>query len=273
MKTFDHDKTNFKLIGKHALLACKQCHKTSLTAPIKHDHCTSCHADYHNKEFAKNGISPDCNQCHTNDGFTPSLYTVEKHNLTKFRLEGAHQATPCMACHQKQGKWTFGNMGINCIDCHRNIHKGFIPDRFMGNNNCTACHNVTGWKNVTFDHTKTHFKLEGAHAKVLCSDCHFKKNEKGIKTQQFKGLLADCASCHKNNHMGQFDVNGKTECTRCHNTENWEKTKYDHNTSRFKLEGAHKQVSCKECHKEVTDDKGKYIQYTFKSIECAVCHS
>jgi len=273
IKTFDHDKTNFKLLGVHALISCKLCHKTSLTAPLKHNHCYDCHADYHKGDFAKNGVSPDCDQCHTNDGFTKSIYTIEKHNLTKFPLEGAHLATPCMTCHQKQGKWTFRNMGRNCIDCHKNIHIGFIQDKYIVNNNCTACHNTTSWKNVTFDHNKTNFKLDGEHAKLLCSDCHFAKDDKGLRIQKFKGLSADCASCHKNNHAGQFDVDGKTDCTKCHDTTSWTKTKFDHNTSRFKLEGAHAQVNCNECHKEVTNEKGKYIQYKFKSIECAVCHS
>jgi len=275
MKTFDHDKTDFKLIGKHAFLACKSCHKTSLTAPVKHDHCTSCHTDYHKGDFAKNGISPDCNQCHSNNGFTPSQYTVENHNLTKFPLEGAHLATSCKACHQKQGKWSFRNMGSNCIDCHTNVHKGFIQDKYIVNNNCSACHKVSGWKNITFDHNKTNFKLDGSHARQqYCSECHYTLNEKGVRVQQFKGLSTDCASCHKNNHVGQFDVNGKTDCTKCHETTtNWTKTKFDHNTSRFKLEGAHAQVKCNECHKEKTDEKGKYIQYKFKGIECSNCHS
>jgi len=273
MKTFDHDKTDFKLVGKHDLLACKACHKKSLTAPIRHDHCTSCHADYHHGEFAKKGISPDCNQCHNNNGFTPSAYTIEKHNLTKFKLEGAHLATPCMACHKKQGKWTFSNMGSRCIDCHKNIHKGFMQDKFIANDNCKLCHEVSSWKKVTFDHSKTKFKLDGAHAKILCSECHYAKNDKGIRVQKFTGLSVECASCHKNSHVGQFDVNGKTDCVKCHTSESWVKTKFDHNTSRFKLDGAHATVECKECHKEVTDEKGKYIQYKYKSIECAVCHS
>ena len=273
MKSFDHDKTDFKLLGKHDLLACKACHKKSLTAPIRHDHCTSCHADYHKGEFSKKGISPDCNQCHNNEGFTPSAYTIEKHNLTDFKLEGAHLATPCMACHKKQGKWSFRNMGNRCVDCHVNIHKGFIQDKYIANNNCILCHNVASWQKVTFDHSKTKFKLDGAHAKLLCGDCHYAKNEKGVKVQKFTGLSTECESCHKNSHVGQFDVNGKTECTKCHTTDNWVKTKFDHNSSRFKLDGAHATVECKECHKQVTDVKGKYIQYKFKSIECSTCHS
>ncbi|MDR3653157.1 MAG: cytochrome C [Paludibacter sp.] len=275
ISTFNHDKTGFPLVGKHKLVTCVSCHKSkNMNAPIKHDRCSDCHADYHNKEFEKRGISPDCNQCHNNDGFTPSTFTIEKHNLTKFSLQGAHLATPCLACHKKDNnKWTFKRMGRNCIDCHKNEHKGFIEDKFMPNDNCTLCHNVTNWETATFDHNKTNFKLDGAHSKLLCSECHYPKNGKGIRVQQFMALSTDCSSCHKNSHMGQFEINGKTDCTRCHTTLAWANTTFNHNTSRFKLEGAHAKVKCVECHKEVTNEKGKYIQYIFKSIACSTCHS
>lgn len=273
MKSFDHDKTDFKLIGKHNLVACKSCHKTSLTAPVKHSHCSDCHADYHNKEFAKNGVSPDCNQCHNNDGFTPSTFTIEKHNTSRFKLEGAHMATACIACHKKQEKWSFKNMGNRCVDCHKNEHKGLIGEKYFSNENCTVCHNVTSWKTVTFDHNQTKFKLEGAHAKQLCSACHYKKNEKGIKIQQFAGLSQDCSNCHKDTHAGQFAINGKTDCTKCHGFDDWRKSTFDHNSSRFKLDGEHANVECSACHKPVTNDKGKYIQYKFDTIACSKCHS
>jgi len=273
MKVFDHDKTNFKLLGEHKLVECKLCHKTSLTAPLKHDRCTDCHADYHKKDFAKNGISPDCNQCHTNNGFTPSTFTIEKHNTSKFKLEGAHLATPCMACHKKQGNWTFKNMGRKCVDCHKNEHKGFIDEKYFPNEDCTVCHNVTNWKSVNFDHNKTKFKLEGSHANQACSACHYRKNENGIRTQQFSGTSQECSSCHKDSHVNQFAVNGKTDCTRCHGFVAWEKSKFDHNTSRFKLDGEHVNVECAACHKSVMNEKGKYIQYKFNNIECSNCHS
>ena len=274
MSTFNHDKTKFPLVGKHKLVACNSCHKTNnMTVPIKHDHCTDCHTDYHKKEFAKNGISPDCNQCHSIYGFSPSNYSIEKHNLTKFPLEGAHMATACIACHKKQDKWTFRNIGSKCVDCHKNIHKGLMDEKFIQNENCTACHTVNNWKNITFDHTTTGFKLEGVHAKQTCEACHFPKDGKGIRVQKFAGLTADCSSCHKDSHAGQFAVNGKTDCTRCHGFEKWTSSKFDHNTARFKLDGAHATVECSECHKDVSDEKGKYIQYKFKSIECSNCHS
>ena len=272
MKTFDHDKTDFKLIGEHKMVDCKECHKGSLTIPIKHDQCKDCHKDFHKGEFKQgNGPTPDCNQCHTNDGFTPSTFTVEKHNL-KFKLEGAHLATSCTDCHKKEGVWTFRKIGKRCIDCHKNEHKGFIEEKFMPNESCTVCHNVISWKKVTFDHDKTGYKLEGEHAKIACSECHYGRNEKGLRAQQFGGISHECSSCHKDSHAGQFKVNGKTDCSKCHGFDKWENSRFDHNTSRFKLDGAHATVKCEECHKPVMNEKGKYIQYKFNDIACATCH-
>lgn len=273
MKIFDHDKTNFKLLGKHQLVDCKQCHKTTLTAPIRHDQCKDCHVDFHKGDFTnKKGVSPDCDQCHTNNSFTPSTFTIEKHNL-KFPLEGAHLASSCLACHKKEGNWSFKKMGKRCVDCHENEHKGFIEEKFFPNEACTTCHNVTNWKKVQFDHTKTGFKLEGTHATTACAECHYRKNEHGIRTQKFKDTSTECSGCHKDSHAGQFAVNGKTDCTRCHGYNKWENSRFDHITSRFKLDGAHATVKCEECHKTVTNEKGKYIEYKFKDIECSRCHS
>lgn len=274
MKAFDHDKTNFKLIGKHKLVDCKECHKKSLTAPLRHDKCTDCHKDYHKGDFTKKNVVEDCNSCHTNDGFTPSTFTLEKHNKTKFKLEGAHLASSCNTCHKKDGvNWSFKNMGKNCVDCHTNVHKGFIEEKFIPNEDCKTCHNVKSWKEVTFDHNKTNFQLKGEHAKTACSECHYSNNEFGIKTQQFKGISQECSSCHKDSHVGQFEVNGKTDCTRCHGFDKWENSIYDHNTSRFKIDGKHVGVKCIECHKPVMNTKGKYIEYKFDSIECKRCHA
>jgi hypothetical protein len=272
--TFNHDKTEFQLIGKHKTVACKSCHKTAnMTDPLKHDKCSDCHADFHKKEFAKNGITPDCNECHTNNGFGETKFTIERHSKLNFQLEGAHAATPCFACHKKQETWKFRNIDGKCIDCHKNTHKGFMQEKYLANDNCTACHNTTRWKTVKFDHNKTDFKLEGVHARKACAACHYKKNELGVRVQKFQGMVADCSSCHKDSHAGQFEINGKTNCTTCHGFESWSDSKFDHNTSRFKLEGAHVKVSCFECHKETKEGKKKFVQYKFKSIECSTCHS
>ena len=234
--------------------------------------CLNCHADYHKNEFNKNGVTPDCNLCHNNNGFTQTQYTVEKHNQTKFRLEGGHLATPCIACHKKEEKWTFVKLGILCNDCHQDKHKGFIQAKYYPNQECSECHNVNTWKTIKFDHSRTKFKLEGAHFKQSCTACHFIKNETGLIVQKFQNLSTDCGACHKNSHAGQFDVDGKTDCAKCHGVDNWKKTIFDHNAARFKLEGAHLKVKCEKCHKEVINENGKYIVYKNNNLLCINCH-
>jgi len=269
---FDHDKTDFKLDGKHKSVACKKCHKTNLTDPIKFDHCTNCHKDYHNNEFNKNGLASDCNECHNNNGFEWSTFTIEKHNLSKFQLEGAHLATPCIACHKKQENWKFRNIGNLCVDCHKNYHKGFIQEKYYPNERCTECHIVNSWKIINFDHSGTKFKLEGVHAKQSCAVCHYAKNELGLMDQKFEGLSVDCSNCHKNSHAGQFDINGQTKCTRCHWHDDWKTSIFDHNSSRFKLEGVHLKVKCEKCHKEELNERGKFILYKNNNLLCSNCH-
>ena len=269
---FNHDKTDFKLLGKHLLLDCKKCHKKNLIDPIKSEHCFDCHLDYHKNEFTKNGIQTDCNQCHDNQNFTETSYTIEKHNLSKFSLNGAHAATPCILCHKKQENWTFAMIGTRCLDCHENKHKGFISEKFLPKEECTKCHNVNSWKLVTFDHNTTDFRLEGAHLKQLCTDCHYRKNESENIVQKFENLSKECTGCHKNIHTTQFDINGKTDCLRCHGQDEWKKIIFNHNSARFKLEGAHTKVKCEKCHKEVNGINGKYIEYKNNQLLCSDCH-
>lgn len=275
ISSFNHDLTKFALVGKHKAVNCKSCHTSGrLLDPIKHDKCSSCHTDYHKGDFVKKGVAtPDCNTCHTNEGFAATTYTIKRHSLTNFPLVGAHLATSCVVCHKKQTDWSFKNMGTKCVDCHKNIHKGVMTEKFLANDNCTKCHTTRTWKNVKFDHELTGFKLEGVHATKTCSDCHFRKNINGERTQKFASLTKDCSECHKDNHVGQFAENAKTECIKCHSFDSWKKSKFAHNTARFKLEGAHQNVECDKCHKQTTDEKGTYVQYKFKSIECVVCHS
>lgn len=273
LNTFDHDKTAFKLIGKHKLVDCKKCHTGKMTAPLKHTRCTDCHKDEHHGQFNDKGVTPDCNTCHSNFGFKPSEFTVERHNKTKFKLDGAHLATSCNECHNKDGRdWKFRNIGERCVDCHTDVHKGFIPEKFYPNQECTVCHNTGTWKKLKFDHDKTGFKLQGVHSRTNCIECHYRKNEKGERIQKFKGMTKECSQCHTDSHAGQFMKDGKTDCLRCHGFDDWKDSKFDHNTSRFKLEGAHASVKCEECHKEVVNQKGKYIEYVFSDISCAKCH-
>ena len=273
VKNFDHNKADFKLEGKHLNVACNKCHKVKLTTPLNFKQCTDCHTDYHNRQFAKNGISPDCATCHNVKGFTSFSYTIEQHNASIFPLKGAHLATPCFACHKKQEKWKFKEIGKTCKDCHDNIHQSVISDKYYPDGNCEACHNLEKWNDVNFDHKKTQFQLDGAHARQTCRECHFNKEKVGHANQKFAGLASSCTNCHNDNHAQQFDINGVTDCKKCHNPDSFiPASKFDHSKAKFVLDGKHLNVACIKCHKEVTDKEVNFVLYKTNKTKCEDCH-
>jgi hypothetical protein len=270
---FDHNKTDYKLEGKHLIVNCKSCHKGKFTDPLKFDQCLKCHADYHKGQFVKDGITADCAQCHNVvDGFKLFSFTVDKHNEGAFPLKGSHLAIPCYECHKKQEQWSFRKIGLNCKDCHPDIHQNYIADKFYPEQNCKICHNEEGWSDVRFDHTKTAFPLTGAHNREKCRECHFKTYSTGTIQQTFSGLSKSCSECHTDRHRNQFEKNGVTACIDCHNTDNWKITNFDHNKTAFKLDGKHVSVPCAKCHKPQQEGSDYYVVYKIKEYKCESCH-
>jgi hypothetical protein len=272
-KGFDHNKTDFRLQGKHQQVNCKSCHKEKLTVQLKFSHCTDCHSDYHNNQFDKNGVSPGCSACHNENGFEEFNFTIEQHNASIFPLKGAHLATPCFDCHKKTERWEFRYIGKFCIDCHENIHENYISQKYFSKASCEGCHQMNNWREIKFDHKNTNFVLEGAHTKLSCRSCHFNNEKKGYAKQQFAELTNQCTQCHKDVHYNQFEHNGITKCINCHNVDSFKPaTKFDHNTSRFVLDGKHKNLACDKCHPVKTDNGGTYVWYKIEKFKCENCH-
>lgn len=269
---FDHNKTAFKLEGKHQAVDCNKCHKTKYTDPLKHDRCTDCHNDYHYGQFTENGRVKNCSECHSVNDFTQHNYTLENHNQSKFVLRESHTAVPCFECHKKEQKWSFRSIGINCSDCHRDIHKSFIDIKYYAGSDCSICHKESRWDEVSFDHSTTGFLITGAHKTATCRDCHFKKNGSGIIVQSFNTLNGYCTECHSDNHNKQFEKDGKTDCTICHATVNWKATTFDHNKTAFRLDGKHANLRCTSCHKPQNEGSVRFTLYKIKDFRCEACH-
>ena len=272
---FDHDKTDYKLEGKHQQVDCKLCHKVNYTDPIWTSKCTNCHRDYHNGDFKKDRLITDCQECHTVDGFNQSSFTVEKHNESEFKLNGAHLATPCFACHKKdpEADWKFRSIGKKCADCHEDIHQPYLNKKYYPESACKNCHTESRWSEINFDHNQTEYKLQGAHEKQTCRSCHFKQDESGPLHQQFADLPESCVNCHIDIHFGQFEKEGQIDCFACHDFKAFKPaSRFDHDKTLFSLKGAHEKVACKECHKPTeTSDNKIYIQYKIDN-KCESCH-
>ncbi len=271
-KNFNHNRTNFPLVGKHKSVSCKSCHKSSLSYKQKHKKCLDCHKDYHGGEFSSSGKPSDCVECHNEYGFSPSTYSVAEHNKSNFPLGGAHKAVACIECHLNNGKWKFRINGETCIACHKNVHGNSIDKKYFNKNKCEACHSTSSWKNVTFNHANTKFELIGVHKKTECASCHFDKSVLDEKAKHFITINSKCSSCHDDVHRGQFVKENEGNCKSCHNFNNWNPVLFDHNKTNFKIEGAHKNVDCLECHKLVNDKKGNYVLYKIEDTRCISCH-
>ena len=238
--TFDHSKTNFPLTGSHANAACKSCHANGLYKGTP-TNCYSCHAnkDNHNGQFGTN-----CGGCHKPTKWSDVSFD---HNNTGFPLSGKHTNAQCSACHSNG---VFKGTPSDCYSCHANKdnHNGQFGT------NCGACHNPSGWGNVTFNHNNTSFPLSGKHTNVQCSACH----ANGV----YKGTPTNCYSCHANKdaHNGQFGTN----CGSCHNPNGWGNATFNHSNTGFPLIGKHTNVSCTDCHKNGV--------YQGTSTQCISCH-
>ncbi|MEZ4910822.1 MAG: cytochrome c3 family protein [Saprospiraceae bacterium] len=272
LSEFDHTLTGFVLEGKHTMVDCRKCHTSKyMTAPLAYDQCKSCHTDYHNEQF-NNLANSDCNTCHTVQGFSPSTFDLDRHNLASFTLNGAHIATPCFACHKPDDKnWSFRNIGNTCVDCHDNIHIGYISESYLKNEACQNCHKPERWADINFDHNQTAFALKGKHQSIQCRSCHFNE-DKGDLVQKFKGLEQNCFSCHDNVHGTQFDESGVTDCKRCHGFDNWDRSNFNHDNTRFKLIGAHTNLDCSKCHFQQLDGDTARVLYKTNKLDCKDCH-
>jgi hypothetical protein len=278
-KPFDHKRTSYALLGKHAALQCTQCHRISEkksfaeTFFLPFQKCIDCHEDTHRGDFMT-AHKNDCAVCHTQDRFSPSTFTLMRHQKTDFALTGAHTATLCGQCHKKgdDGKpLSFHFTSLKCETCHKDVHKGQFAS-MMKEQSCGKCHSTEQWKSSSFDHSTTSFTLTGKHAMIPCSDCHKELSTQSGK-MQFKKLSMDCQSCHKDIHESQFAVDTKTICSQCHSSLGWKQLVFDHEKqSKFSLRGAHQKVACKECHKTEMKNSNQFVRYKPLASTCESCH-
>lgn len=216
-------------------------------------------------------------------------------------LEGLGSCTKCHGGGQRVSQ-------DRCLDCHpavrtrmkagEGLHGRLAPDRRA----CEGCHpehqgrghDLVDWGRggkKGFDHRKTGFRLEGAHAKAKCEKCHDprlvtsadvkKLLAKDPKAKTFLGLPTRCAACHFDEHRGQLS----TDCTQCHDASAWKPAKgFDHAKTEYPLTGRHEKVECAKCHPAQRDAKTAAdafpapVARTFAKLKgvaherCATCH-
>lgn len=283
---FQHDQTQFKLLGKHAELACAACHKNSdFHRPVPHERCQQCHEDQHNGQFASRAAGSDCASCHNEQGFKPSKYDRAAHQQGAFKLEGKHASLDCGKCHQPSGRGAvYVTRLLICSQCHSDPHAGEFAAAPL-NNRCDACHTQESFRPATFtvaSHSRTRFALAGKHATVECASCHkplggasalvaAKPVLAEIKApgarRQYRFANLACGSCHQDPHQT------KIACETCHQTMDWKQLgNFDHSQTKFRLDGGHERVACTSCHQAERSEHATAPQFAATPAICGGCH-
>ena len=202
-ENFDHSRTRFPLKGLHARVRCEQCHgQGTQRRQLTFGRCLDCHDDRHRGQFATRAGGDACENCHNENGFVPALFTLADHDKTRYRLEGAHLAQPCIACHtqvhdsrgEPYRRYVFSD--LTCTGCHEDVHLGQF-ERHGKRKRCEDCHHVSFWNDLNFDHNRdSSYPLIGAHASVRCEGCHKTVREGGKQVVRYRPIKQACKTCH-----------------------------------------------------------------------------
>jgi hypothetical protein len=243
---------------------------------VPHAECSDCHLDPHEAR-----LGDACAACHTESSWSDAEAAFD-HGVTGYPLLGRHQEVSCSACHIDGFDRPAAGQ---CADCHEDVHLGRLQAQSRGAD-CSACHRVEGFDRVDFsieDHRGTRFSLEPAHRAVPCFACHETSPEaaaQGASSQagvdgaglRFVFESLRCESCHADPHeLTSLSSTGPRECAGCHAAATWEEVAFDHATTTFVLDGAHREVACGLCHAS-TAAQGAALRFTTAGRECADCH-
>ena len=138
--TFQHNTmSKFPLLGSHAPVACKECHREVTFKDAKQD-CWSCH-EKDDAKVHKRRFGTECQECHNTRKWPSWDFD---HNQTNFKLDGPHRkVSNCYSCHQRPMESKVVTPKT-CGGCHDrdDVHNGDFGAQ------CDRCHTGDKWKDV-----------------------------------------------------------------------------------------------------------------------------
>ena len=246
--SFDHNLTQFPLLGLHKPLNCEQCH-TNQNFALSID-CSSCHLeDFQSTQNPDHNLSgyplESCTACHSEIGWIPHRFNHDlpqdcstchildyDNAVNPNHVSELGFTTDCERCHTGTSTWSgalfdHSDVSTNCVTCHLSDYENASDpphSEEMGfSQSCETCHNsTTTWEGATFDHINT---TSG------CVTCHLTNYENTTNPDhEAIDLDTSCETCHTSTsdwtevnfaHAFPISPNGhqdeKTEtCTSCH---------------------------------------------------------
>jgi hypothetical protein len=134
---FDHDMTNFPLVGLHATAPCEECHLSQVYTDAKLT-CKTCHEfdDVH-----KNKLGEKCIACHNPNNW--GIWKFDHNTQTEYVLDGKHEDLDCHACHTESVEGEI-RLLTTCVSCHKkdDVHDGSLTAY------CERCHVTSDFKDI-----------------------------------------------------------------------------------------------------------------------------
>ncbi|QID17410.1 cytochrome C [Nitrogeniibacter mangrovi] len=170
----------------------------------------------------------------------------------------------CENCHVRFKKKEQDRL---CRDCHKPIRADIAAKRgYHGRlkpQPCRNCHTDHEGRNArivhldtkTFDHHLTDYALAGKHTTVKCTSCH-------LPGKKHRDAPGQCVDCHRKDDTHKGGLGPK--CADCHDARDWKRTRFDHDTTDFKLRGGHTQPACTDCHAN--------NRFKDTPTQCVACH-
>lgn len=271
---FDHVRTGFALVDRHAQARCESCHQNGIFQGTPRD-CASCHRQ--GMRLARgNAVMPvkhvptqqACDACHNTRTFTGA----------RFSHSGIAPGS-CTSCHNSAiapGKpATHMPTTASCETCHRStstwlaVSNGHSAANAVGTGTCDTCHNGV---NARGKHP-AHILVPAGAAR--CDSCHRSQASftAAVRMDHAVVATAACASCHNGSMAtgkSPSHVATTSSCETCHrSTAAWTSVTGPHTAANAVGTGA-----CDTCHNGVAA-KGKHaahIPVTSGTAKCDGCH-
>lgn len=225
---FDHTRTGFPLVGRHAQQPCVGCHQTGTDVSRA---CNACHEDAHQSRLGR-----DCERCHTAVRWNDTR-PFEIHRMTRLPLTGMHALLDCTECHRRSGDREFTAVPADCFSCHEadyrspTTHPDHTGTTGMTHTpyprDCAMCHTAIAWRPalditppgvsplVSEPEHESVFPIRvGPHRGLTCTQCHLAPEVP---------RAVECTGCHAHDpvrlrqiHNGELVATDGAGCLGCH---------------------------------------------------------
>lgn len=291
---YAHEGLDFGLVGRHADLACVECHALADAGPVldgaarfhgASQDCADCHEDPHEGRMTRG-----CASCHGQE--RPFEDVAGFVHAARFPLEGVHGAASCSDCHTPGGPYEVEALGgadappdRGCADCHESPHSAPFLDALANleasSGSCADCHGLAA-PFSSFDEVATRrlhgasgFELAAPHAEAGCAECHAPDS---LTLPITPRLAEDCAACHASPHGEEFATGPFMgfDCRACHAREAFVPATFDaasHLRTGFLLEGGHGEARCADCHGVAPGQSLGQVAFSEVPRACAGCHA